>query len=164
MKNDDGDWPWTPEGVKWLVDEIEARLTRAARAVLQAEGVKVIPLQISLAQAAFIMASRGDELATVHLARVSGWDPSPDKTPAENLFEARFGIAVWCAALAAHPGYVRDETWWHKIDPAAPEQEDVIAWFRETHAAEMRGIERHLKTEMRKHGWRIEGPGPRAVP
>jgi hypothetical protein len=164
--DDDGDmdaWLCTPEGVKWMMDRIEANLTTRARAVLQAEGAKVVPLQIPLQRAAFILASRGDELAAVHLAVVAGFDPSPDKTHAENLFEARFGIALWCAALDAHPGYLRDETWWRKIDPAGPEPEDVIAWFREIHAA-MRGIERHLKTEMRKHGWRIEGPGPRAVP
>jgi len=164
MKNDDGDWLWTPEGIKWMVDRIEADFSRRARAVLQAEGVTVIPLQMSLSQAAFILASRGDEAAAIHLAVVAGFDPSPDKTHAENLFEARFGIAIWCAALAAHPGYVRDETWWHKIDPTAPEPEDVIAWFRATHAADLRGIERRLKTELRKRGWRIEGPGPRAVP
>jgi hypothetical protein len=55
-----------------MMDRIEADFSKRARAVLQAEGVTVIPLQISLAQAAFILASRGDEAAALHLAVVAG--------------------------------------------------------------------------------------------
>jgi hypothetical protein len=170
MRNDDTDIETllsTQEGVKWVVDQQEARLIAEAQAVLRAEGKKTVPLRMPINQALAILAPRGHEEACLVMAIRLRWEPHKDKTAAENLFTALHGIALIWAAYEAHPNYIKiDEGAYGSIkecatviDPTTTRHKSthakMLTWFRETHAAEVQAISERIKVDMRKRGCRI---------
>jgi hypothetical protein len=157
----------TPEGVKQAVDQLEARLITEAQAVLRAAGKKTVPLRMTLNHALAILAPSGHEEACLVMAIQLGWEPHANKSAAENLFRASHAVALIWAAYDAHPRYIKIteencgkvEECATLIDPATPRHKPthakILAWFRETHAAEAQAIGERIKVDMRKRGWRI---------
>jgi hypothetical protein len=144
------------EVVKQMMDQHEAILGARVRTVLQQAGVTAIPLHIPLWDAVEIMAPRGDELAQIILGVTIGFDPMPDRSYGENLFTVRRRALVWLAAAKASGGYVAnrlrsEET----VEEGVAKAQALIAEFETAQPMRVHAIERDLKAELRKRGWRV---------
>jgi hypothetical protein len=146
------------EAVKQMMDQHEAILGARARTVLQQAGVTTIPLHIPLWNALSIMAPRGDELAQIILGVIVGFNPMPDRSYGENLFAARRRALVWMAAVKARPGCKHPSDWPVFAQTEAEvvsEAEALISQFETAQPMRVHAIERDLKAELRKRGWRV---------
>jgi hypothetical protein len=88
-----------------------------------------LPKDITFAEACRIKAGRGDPLAQRYL----NW---------LNSRSYRLWSALINAAIERHPGYQHTgKHSWRKIDPAAPDENELVEWFQKNYPAEARAIE-----------------------
>jgi hypothetical protein len=94
-----------------------------------------LPKDISLAEACRIKAERGDPLAQRYLHWL-------------NSRSYRLFSALYDAAIERHSGYQHTSKHsWRKIDPAAPDENELVEWFQKNYPAEARAIEAEIDAD-----------------